>query len=95
MSEYLLRQPEKFPHLFFDFKLSRDLLHAGLQKPGSVGRLSGLTPGFHTKWYRRENTGPTCFSFLFERPGAKIACWLERWTRNRKVASSNPGRSGG
>ena len=27
--------------------------------------------------------------------GAGIACWLERWTRDRKVASSNPGRSGG
>ena len=26
---------------------------------------------------------------------AGIACWLERRTRNRKVASSNPGRSGG
>ena len=24
-----------------------------------------------------------------------IACWLDRRTRNRKVASSNPGRSGG
>ena len=30
------------------------------------------------------------FSFF---PG--IACWLERRTRDRKVASSNPGRSGG
>ena len=27
--------------------------------------------------------------------GAGIACWLERWTHDRKVASSNPGRSGG
>ena len=27
--------------------------------------------------------------------GAGIACWLERWTRDRKVASSNPGRGGG
>ena len=27
--------------------------------------------------------------------GAGIACWLERLTRARKVASSNPGRSGG
>ena len=27
--------------------------------------------------------------------GAWIACWLERRTRDRKVASSNPGRSGG
>ena len=27
--------------------------------------------------------------------GAGIACWLERRTRDRKVASSNPGRSGG
>ena len=26
---------------------------------------------------------------------AGIACWLERQTRDRKVASSNPGRSGG
>ena len=26
---------------------------------------------------------------------AGIACWLERRTRDRKVASSNPGRSGG
>ena len=25
----------------------------------------------------------------------RIACWLERWTRDRNVASSNPGRSGG
>ena len=27
--------------------------------------------------------------------GAGIVCWLERRTRGRKVASSNPGRSGG
>ena len=27
--------------------------------------------------------------------GAGIACWLERPTRDRKVASSNPGRGGG
>ena len=27
--------------------------------------------------------------------GAGVACWLERRTRDRKVASSNPGRSGG
>ena len=27
--------------------------------------------------------------------GAGIACWLERRTRDRKVAGSNPGRSGG
>ena len=27
--------------------------------------------------------------------GAGIACWLERRIRDRKVASSNPGRSGG
>ena len=27
--------------------------------------------------------------------GAGVACWLERQTRDRKVASSNPGRSGG
>ena len=26
---------------------------------------------------------------------ARIACWLERRTRDRKGASSNPGRSGG
>ena len=26
--------------------------------------------------------------------GAGIACWLERRTRDRKVASSNPGSSG-
>ena len=26
--------------------------------------------------------------------GAGIACWLGRRTRDRKVASSNPGRSG-
>ena len=28
-------------------------------------------------------------------PGAGIACWLERRTRDRKVVSSTPGRSGG
>ena len=28
-------------------------------------------------------------------PPAGIACWLQRRTRDRKVASSNPGRSGG
>ena len=28
-------------------------------------------------------------------PQAGIACWLERRTRDRKVASSNSGRSGG
>ena len=27
--------------------------------------------------------------------GYGIACRLERWTRDQKVASSNPGRSGG
>ena len=27
--------------------------------------------------------------------GAGIACWLERRIRDRKVVSSNPGRSGG
>ena len=27
--------------------------------------------------------------------GAGIACWLDRRTRDRKVADSNPGRSGG
>ena len=27
--------------------------------------------------------------------GAGIACWLEHWTRDQKVASLNPGRSGG
>ena len=26
--------------------------------------------------------------------GARIACWLEHWTCDRKVANSNPGRSG-
>ena len=26
---------------------------------------------------------------------ARIACWLECWTRDRKVVSLNPGRSGG
>ena len=26
---------------------------------------------------------------------ARIACWYEHWTRNRKVKSSNPSRSGG
>ena len=30
-----------------------------------------------------------------ERPGVGTACWLERRTRDRKFASSNPGRSGG
>ena len=29
------------------------------------------------------------------RKGDRIACWLERRTRNRRVASSNPGRTGG
>ena len=28
-------------------------------------------------------------------PDAGIACWLEPWTRDRKVQNSNPGRSGG
>ena len=32
---------------------------------------------------------------MFTAHGARIACWLERRTRDRKVASSNPGRSGG
>ena len=27
-----------------------------------VGRLSGLTPGFHTKWYRVDHTTAVCFS---------------------------------
>ena len=31
----------------------------------------------------------TCQVFI----GAGLACWWERWTRNQKVAGSNPGRS--
>ena len=30
---------------------------------------------------------------LVRAPGARIACWFERRTRDRKVASSHPGRS--
>ena len=34
--------------------------------------------------------------FLTNKPswGGRMACWLEHWTRDWKVASSNPGRSG-
>ena len=31
---------------------------------------------------------------LFRTYGAGITCWLERWTCDQKVASSNPSRSG-
>ena len=31
---------------------------------------------------------------IFNALGARIACWKERQTRDRKVASLNPGRSG-
>ena len=31
----------------------------------------------------------------YDLKGAGIACWLERQTHDRKVASSNPGRRGG
>ena len=33
--------------------------------------------------------------FEIDNQSTRIACWLERRTRDRKVASSNPGRSGG
>ena len=32
-------------------------------------------------------------SLLYVNEGAGIACWLKRRTRDRKIASSNPGRS--
>ena len=39
--------------------------------------------------------GPDCvLPQLYLYPGSGIACWLEHRTRDRKVASSNPGRSG-
>ena len=38
---------------------------------------------------------PLCICMVCTARGAGIACWLERRTRDRKVASSNPGRSGG
>ena len=45
------------------------------------------------------NNGMVASAWEFSRAhscswGAGIACWLKRWTRDRKVASSNPGRSG-
>ena len=41
------------------------------------------------------NTGVERTPNKSQHPGAGIACWLERRTRGRKVASSIPGRSGG
>ena len=35
------------------------------------------------------------FSLVYFNKGAGIACWLERRTRDQKIANSNPGRSGG
>ena len=35
------------------------------------------------------------FNVIRSTRGAGIACWKERRTRDRKVASSNPGSSGG
>ena len=40
-----------------------------------------------------ESTEPQRYIYMTSEAG--IARWLERWTRDRKVASSNPGRSGG
>ena len=40
-------------------------------------------------------SGPTYTLFVVIPQGAGIACWLERRARDRKVASSNPGRGGG
>ena len=36
----------------------------------------------------------SCWDPLTKIEGAGIACWLKRRTRDREVASSNPGRSG-
>ena len=58
----------------------------------SIGELlswSGNSKGQDS--YQRSNRGwISCTSFW-----AGIACWLKRRTRDRKVASSNPCRSGG
>ena len=44
---------------------------------------------------RTEGSSQAKLSFVYTPvAGAGIACWLERRTRDRKVASSNPGRSG-
>ena len=43
---------------------------------------------------RKSDVGEYC-PCLSPAKGAGIACWSERRTRDRKVASSNPGRSGG
>ena len=42
------------------------------------------------------NANLCCYLLLFRflRQGAGIACWLEHWILDRKVVSSNPGRSG-
>ena len=43
------------------------------------------------------NANLCCYLLLFRFlcQGAGIACWLEHWILDRKVVSSNPGRSGG
>ena len=39
--------------------------------------------------------GSSAFLHLLTAMGARIACWLECWTHDWKVVSSNPDRSGG
>ena len=46
---------------------------------------------FHHKVFLMSTIGVLCGLTI---PGAGIAHWLERQTRDRKVASSNPGRNG-
>ena len=61
--------------------------------PPNPAALQGTTVGHrgHVACVR-DGRGVVCVSVIL---GAGIACWLERRTRDRKAASSNPGRSGG
>ena len=54
-------------------------------------KLSTLTMRLRTLWILPLERG----YHTTKTPGTGIACWLERRTRDRKVAGSNPGRSGG
>ena len=55
-----------------------------------------INPDFSLAYYWDRLVTITALRSRIRFPGAEhIAFWLERRTRDRKVANSNPGRSGG
>ena len=79
------------------------LMFMTFSRTGSTKHSQGLhgppvTWGGPLVWHKRCNTNVNSIpfhsiqSYLFS---ARIACWLERQTRDKKIVSSNPGRSCG